>query len=75
MKTAHERGHIEHKHFERIVGSQLQPRPIGIIEHQFDIGALSDDVIKPFLVAVIFENAMVERARLVVGDTVKINAI
>src|SRR5262249_43458555 len=49
--------------------------PIRVIEHQLDIRPFGDDVVKPSLVFVVGDNAVIQLLRLGIGDAVEIDAV
>src|SRR5207244_2302664 len=51
------------------------PGPVGIVEHQLDIGPLRYDLIEPALVEVVTEDAVVQIPGLGVGDALEVNAV
>ena len=60
--AGHEIEHLGNEHVERLVPEQL------------DVGLLGDDLVKPTLVEVVAEDAVVEVAGLFVGDGVEVEA-
>ena len=75
MKAGDERGDVEDQHAEGVVGLELEPAPVRVVEHQLDVGPLGDDLIEPALVLVVSEDLIVELAGLYVGDPVEVDAV
>ena len=75
MKAGDERRDVEDQDAEGVVGLELEPAPVGVVEHQLDIGPLGDDVIEPGLILIMGEDLFVERRGLGVGDAVEVDAV
>lgn len=75
METADEGGNIEDEDFPRVEGFEFEAGPVGIIEHQFDVGLFGDDFVEPFLIFVVFKDTAVEFAGLIIGDGVEVDAV
>src|SRR5262249_35475039 len=66
---------VEDEDAERVINLEVEPCPIGIVKHQLDIGLLRNDFIEPALFQIVAMDAVVELARLSVGDSVEIDAV
>ena len=75
MKPANKGRDVEDQNLERIVGRELQSAPVGVVEHEFDIGFLSDDIVKPVLIFIIVPNLLIEVFRATIGECFEIDVI
>src|SRR5262249_31477792 len=71
----YERGDVEHAHGEGVFRFEGVAAPKRVIEHQFDVGLLRDNLVKPALIEIVAIDALIELAGLLVVDPVEINAI
>ena len=75
MKARDERRDVEDQNAEGVVGLELEPAPVRVVEHQLDVGAFRDHMKKPGLVLIVGEDLIVERAGLFVGDAVEVDVV
>jgi hypothetical protein len=66
---------VEDQDLERVMGTEVEPPPVGVVEHQLDVGALGDDVVDPARILVVGEDPGVECGGLLIGDAIEVHAV
>lgn len=57
------------------MGLEVERSPVGVVEHQFDVGLLRDDPVDPLRVPVVLEDTIVELTGLGVAQGLEIHAV
>src|SRR6516165_9764123 len=75
VEALHQRGDVENQYAEGIVNLEIEAGPVGIVEHQFDIGFFGHNFMEPALVDIVAEDAAIQVASLVIGNAIEIDAV
>jgi hypothetical protein len=75
MKSREEGTRIKVSCLKSISSGIVEPRPVWIDDHQFDVRSLGDDIVDPTLFLIVLENAAIELTGLPIGNGIKIDTI
>src|SRR6476646_7785805 len=75
MKALDEHRHIEDLHLPRITLREIEPGPERVVQHEFDIGLLGDNLVHPALIFVIVDDSLIELSGLRVCNTVEVDTV